>query len=354
MTSLYSECNNLSPDFFPELLLSSMSNAQKTDFKSDCKYTYNSFVLLGKTMVGAGAFALFVVYLLIPKLHLAPQFATLSIRSGPTSAQLEPEVATKKQEFPPDFTREESTIGTALEAAGSGSGVVTPNVLKGSQTEDDVRRTTSSAVSIGPRKSVTESTLGEELLPQESGQLGVVLEQKAATGASEVQEMGRGMGTNPVSSGRGKETAPYQRPFRSRQGFSGNVGAGKSKAERSEVGRSQAGRSQGLGGGMNLRQPSEVEALQIESSRYTPPKRSGCSPWSSSILSCCQSIADRCLGHVRTLGVSGPPAMVPAQRLSFVQRRSATHRVQEIYTANRGPETSTPEWGTPFNTRVVY
>ena len=150
--------------------------------------------------------------------------------------------------------------------------------------------------------------------------------------------MGRGMGTNPVSSGRGKETAPYQRLLRSGQGFIRNAETGRSKAERSEVVRSQAGRSQGSGGGMNPRQPSEVDALQIESSRSTPPKRTGCSPCSSSIVSCCQSITDRCLGQARTLSVSGPPATVPAQRLF------AVHHVQEIFTADRGPETSTPEW----------
>ena len=323
MTSLYSECNNLSPDFFPELLLSSMSNAQKTDLKSDCKYTYNSFVLLGKTTVGAGAFALFVVYLLIPKLHLAPQFATLSIRSGPTSAQLEPEVAPKKQEFPPDFTREESTIGTALEAAGSGSGVVTPNVLKGSQTEDDVRRTTSSAVSIGPRKSVTESTLGEELLPQESGQLGVVLEQKAATGAPEVQEMGRGIaGRSPVQptslEGRGG-TVLNQRPLRARpsnqvpisnlQGF----GAAQT-SKRGEIDRSQA--------------------LPERSSGYNQPhlqqKKRGCSPCSTSIVSCCQNFfTGRYKSHARTLSMSGPPATIPAPRMHSFARQSTTNLVSE-------------------------
>ena len=43
------------------------------------KQIVNTLVFLGKTTAGGGAFALFVVYLLIPKPHLAPQFATLSL-----------------------------------------------------------------------------------------------------------------------------------------------------------------------------------------------------------------------------------------------------------------------------------
>ena len=211
------------------------------------------------------------------------------IRSTATPAQLEPEIGKQKEELKLDDMRKGSTIGTALEAGDSGSGVVTPNVLEGSQTEDDVRRTTSSAVSIGPRESVTGPTLEEELLSQQSRQLGVVLEQEATTGAPEVQEMGRGMGTNPVFSGRGKETAPYQRLWRSGQGFIRNVETDRSKAERSEVVRSQAGRPQGSGGGMNPRQPSEVEALQIELSKSTLPKRTGCSPCSSSVVKALQT-----------------------------------------------------------------
>ena len=85
MTSLYSKCNNLSPDFFPELLLSSRSNSQGIGEDSDLKNTpihglqcYNCWLekiaLLGKTtmvtlqaMYGSGGFVLFVLYLSIPK-----------------------------------------------------------------------------------------------------------------------------------------------------------------------------------------------------------------------------------------------------------------------------------------------
>ena len=163
MANLYSECNNLSPDFFPELLLSSISSSQEVDEDSDSNNTANDWLdnitFLGKLTLGAGGFALFVFYLSIPKPHLASRFATLSIPSSAVPAQLEPEVkrqseVTKQEgETRPDFAREGSTIGTTLETGASGSGVASNDVLEGLQPQDDVRRTTSSAVSIEPRGS---------------------------------------------------------------------------------------------------------------------------------------------------------------------------------------------------------
>ena len=328
MTSLYSECNNMSPDFFPELLLSSMSNAQKTDLKSDCKHTYNSFVFLGKTTVGAGAFALFVVYLLIPKPHLAPQFATLSIRFAATPAQLEPEAGKQKGEISLDDTRDESTIGTILETEASGSRVSPNDVSGGPQTQEDARRTTSSAVSIGPRNSEVESFLEEELSPQQSKPLRVVLEgpqkeQEVLTGAPKIQEMGGGIaGRSPVQptslEGRGG-TVLNQRPLRARPSnqvpISNLQGFGAAQTSR----RDEINRSQAL-----------PERLSGYNQPHLQQKKRGCSPCSTSIVSCCQNFfTGRYKSHVRTLSMSGPPAPSPAPRMHSFARQSTTNLVPE-------------------------
>lgn len=109
MATLYSGCNNLSPDFFPELLLYSVSDSKDwPNNDSDCKdnsihcvqcynYWLEKMIFLGKATVGTGLFGLFVVYLSIPKPYLSSQFATFSIRSPNVPAQLHSEVEKQKQ-----------------------------------------------------------------------------------------------------------------------------------------------------------------------------------------------------------------------------------------------------------------
>lgn len=87
-----------------------------------------------------------VIYLSIPKPHLASQFATLLIRSSTASAQFQSDVKKQKEGSTLEDMRQESTIGTALETEASGSGVSGSDV-------SEIRRTTSSAVSIEPKTS---------------------------------------------------------------------------------------------------------------------------------------------------------------------------------------------------------
>ena len=98
MANLYSQCNNLSPDFFPELLLSSISSSQGAGEDLDCNNTANDWLdnitFLGKMTLGAGGFFLLVIYLLILKPHLVSQFATLST---PIPAQQDAEGAKEKE-----------------------------------------------------------------------------------------------------------------------------------------------------------------------------------------------------------------------------------------------------------------
>lgn len=97
-----------------------------------------------------------------------------------------------------------STIGTTLETEASKSGVSGSDV-------DKVRRTPSSAISIEPRdsglpffesgSSEIDSSLWEELRPQQPSQLEKIEEQEIVTHASGIQEMTMGAaGRSPTPS----------------------------------------------------------------------------------------------------------------------------------------------------------
>ncbi len=350
MANLYSQCNKLSPDFFPELLLSSISSSQETDKDSDCNNTANDWLdnitFLGKLTLGAGGFALFVFYLSIPKPHLASRFATLSISSSPVPAQLKPEITKQKKESRLDDMRQGSTIGTALETEASGSGVQTSDVLEGLQPQEDVRRTTSSAVSIEPRGSEVallqsertekEFALREELPSQQGKRLEVVEEQQVVTNAPEIQEMGlegvvNRFRPNPASSAGGGGRGSHQRPGRGSR--SGHV----------SMSTFQAGTSS-EGGGFD--RPQGVNPAESQ------PKRRRCSPCSESFLNCCQVFLNPFTrNQAASMSMSGPSSSnARAQRRGPFPHATTGNFAPESEgedhstTGNLALETSTLEW----------
>ena len=358
MASLYSGCNNLSPDFFPELLLLSISdsNDRSSEYKKSPNSWLENMIFLRKTAIEAGVFGIFVIYLSIylsiPKPYLSLQFATTSMRSATLAAQLDSEIEKDKEGFRLEDIRQESTkstIGTTLETEASGSGVSGSDV-------DKVRRTTSSATSIEPRdsglpffksgSSEMDSSLLEEPLPlltmqrsQQLPQLEKIEEQEIVTHAPEIQEMATGAaGRSPVNAARfarRTETAPHRRSVR-----------------------------QPLVENRPLDRSSQVQALQSslsgpesfnQSVLQTQKRR--CSPCSESIIRCCQTsfkpLTDRFRDHARTLSQSGPSSLVPAQRLVSLRNAPSNELSTEISTNELSTEISTNELSTEISTNEL-
>ena len=302
MTTLYSKCYNLSPDFFPELLLSSIFESQDWETQEDTNTNLlpdswlETIILFGKTACGTGAVTVFAFYLAIPKPHLTAPFATLSIRSTTTTAQLQLDIEKQKEGSPLEDTRQQSTIGTALQSEASGSGILESN-------QKEARRTTSSAVSISPRESglpflksgnsEINSTLVEE--PQFSN-LEKIEEKETIMDPPPIQQMN--LGSTGISSANAAQRIGRTETARQRQTVRGNKESARSQALRTS---SMQGGSAEFGG---FNQPDPE----------TPKRR--CSPCSDSILSCCTSVTKNYRTHVKSLYQSGPASSSRAQRLA--------------------------------------
>ena len=191
------------------------------------------------------------------------------------------DIEKQKEGSPLEDTRQQSTIGTALQSEASGSGILESN-------QKEARRTKSSAVSISPRESglpflksgnsEINSTLVEE--PQFSN-LEKIEEKETIMDPPPIQQMN--LGSTGISSANAAQRIGRTETARQRQTVRGNKESARSQALRTS---SMQGGSAEFGG---FNQPDPE----------TPKRR--CSPCSDSILSCCTSVTKNYRTHVKSL-----------------------------------------------------
>ena len=241
-------------------------------------------ILVGKT---TGGFALLIMYLAIPKPYPASQFATLSLARG-LPGQSPSEVEKEKQDARLEDARQESTIGTAVESEASGS-IPLP---------EEVRRTSSSAVSIERRESHVPERSTSSWEDPRPFPLEQIKEQEVATNAPLVQEMTTGVASS---------STPNLPSLAERN----QTRAGKSHLiHRTPLSPLTTSSPRGPALQSNVSDPGNLNLSQSQSSR-----RRRCSPCSESLLSCCQASFNS-LRRRPTLALSSPPPAVPAQRMS--------------------------------------
>lgn len=237
-----------------------------------------------------------IIYLAIPKPYLTSQFATLSLTRG-LPGQSQSEVEKEKQGGRLEDVRQESTIGTTVESEASGSLLI----------PEEVRRTSSSEVSIERRESNEPESRTSSWQDPRPLQLERIKEQEITTSAPQVQEMTTGVVGSPT---------PNLPSLADRN---------KTKAWKSHLvhtpflSPSNASSPRGLVLQRNVSDPGSLNPSQSKSSR------SRCSPCSDGMFSCCHASFNS-LRRPPTLAISGPPPTVRAERLAPV-RSAPTNQV---------------------------
>jgi hypothetical protein len=258
---------------------------------TNCHSWLENVIFVGKTTLGTGIFGLLIIYLALPKPYLASQFATLSLARG-LPGQSQSEVKKEKQGSRLEDVRQQSTIGTAVETEASGSLLI----------PEEVRRTSSSAVSIQRRESNEPESSTSSWQDPRPFPLGKIKEQEIAP---QVQEMT----TRVAGSSTGNTTSFGERK---------EMTTGKNRLIHRPVQPPATARSpRGQALQSSLSDPETFNQSESQSSRRR------CSPCSENIFSCCQTTFNS-LRRPQTLSISGPAPTVSAQRIAPLRSARTT------------------------------
>ena len=256
-------------------------------------------IFVGKTV---GGFGLLLWYFITPNPYFASQFATLSMSRG-MPGQSPSEVEKGKQASTLEDARQESTIGATVESEASCS-MLLPFDGQGWPTNpEEVRRTSSSAVSIERRESNPPETGTSSWDDPRSFSLGKIKEQEMTTDAPPVQQMTMG-------------------------------GAGTSSANLTQRPQAKAGKTlllpRPLLPSTSPRGPAPLSSVRESNPEgfnpsQSPNSRRRCSPCSDSVFSCCQASFNSLRSPRRSpsLALSSPSPPVRAQQMTTLRR----HRI---------------------------